>query len=769
MVVFERPQTLGNTGFVGLENMEKSSCFCASNSKTLAVEFSRNLTAEEKAAAIFVVNYTNNPITVKPVAWVGNNIATFERADSGKLNVGAYSVVVTGVTTVALTMSGTVAAEVATSLAINTERVKKAAAEAISYDVLNQYEEVMTGASITAAAYNLTDPTRTVTGTLASMNFSGANVGDIVRVTAYVTSNPTINAIKNITVSNIFISALTLADPVLPTGVTTMVAGTAGVTIEPTVVDNYSLPAKLTVDAGITSGDVNDGFVVTFTNISNVSILANGKIQFTLGTAGAASITFTNLSTGVSVSKAFTVLAVADTARIEMDAPTTPVRIGVAKNIVYRAYDQYGVLLTSADTWFATTDVQLSSSNPAVATATWVAGNNLHVTGHSTGTAVIYANVLTTVANPATAVTTLTVTVQAAPTVTSVSVNGTPTTSLANNQTVGSATTGALKFNITDQDGVPVDLAAATVVGVKLNLAVANSVPNVITAPANNTVLNTMSATTGLTNGITVTAGAVGTATITAILFNDANGNDVMDAGEALASAAIITYTVSTPVLTKGVISSIVDTGTSTVVANANNSVAYSDYDAVDGVVEFTYDLLDQASNALTTTTPTNVVWTITNYGATAITVNDGTAKTLAAGATASYTTVAAAGAGADATILVTGAAEGKVLVSAAAAGVATPSVATLYYTEQMVGAGQTFNGTVVGLCKTDNWLILQTSVGYVVVDDYVAAGTFTLVAYTVDGSTATLVQFEAALTVNDGVVITTDATPDATIALTNN
>lgn len=712
----------------------------AVNSKTLGVVFNKELSAKEKEAT-FVVRYTNNVIAVKPVVWDGK-VAKFERSDSGKLNAGSYTV-----TFGEITASGTVAAEAATSMAITSERVSKAASVAVSYAVYNQYAEEMVGVPVTVVATNMSDPTRTVSGTLAALNTSLANVGDVIRLTAYVTAIPTINTVKNITISNIYIESVSLAQPVLPENVTRFVQGQTNVTIAPTVTDNFGANAVLTAGA-IANGATRDGFVVTYNNITAVTVLADGKIQFTLGAPGAASITFTSLATGTSVSQGMMVVASPDTARIVLSNPAANVRVATTRKVPYVAYDQYEAALTTAAPW-APSDVTLSTSNPAVATVAWN-GNDIEVTGVSEGTAIIYANVVTGVANPATAVATLQINVLSAPVITSVSINGTPKTLLANGQTVlGTAESGALKFNITDQDGNAVNLNAAGANAYLLNISVANSVANVLTTPTTDTVLTAanMSATTGLTNGITVTAGAIGTSTITAQLFRDADGDGVMDPGEGIASTAIVTYTVTAPVLTNGVVSSIASVaGTPvTLAANADNTAAYSNYAGTNGTVRLTYQFKDQADNNFTAAAATNVAWTIKNNGAAAITINDGEVKTLAAGATATYTTQGTTTATID---IINTANELKVDVSVAAAGVATPDTTVIYYTEQIVSAGQTFTGTVIAKDDAANWVILQTSVGYVV-SNFGAGHTFT-----VDGSTATIAQFKANLTVGDAIVV---------------
>lgn len=175
--------------------------------------------------------------------------------------------------------------------------------------------------------------------------------------------------------------------------------------------------------------------------------------------------------------------------------------------------------------------------------------------------------------------------------------------------------------------------------------------------------------------------------------------------------------------------------------------------------------MLDQAGNPFTTTVATNVVWTIKNNGTTTITVNDGTDKILAAGATATYTTVSTVGAAADTTIDITSIDAKKVDVNAKATG-ATASDLALYFYDGIFAIGvpaTTFTGTVVALDEVGQWVVLSTAVGNIVVDYTLGTAT----TYTVDGSSATIAAFESNLTVGDTLIASQDAT-DGTYALTN-
>jgi len=234
-------------------------------------------------------------------------------------------------------------------------------------------------------------------------------------------------------------------------------------------------------------------------------------------------------------------------------------------------------------------------------------------------------------------------------------------------------------------------------------------------------------------------------------------------------------YSVVSPVtfaaqeLGSGAIAAVTTDGT--LVNNGNLTSGYSDYT---GTVTTTlqYDLLDQSNAALNTTEDVNVKWTITNNGSANITVNDGSAKTLAAGATTTYTTVAAAGATANATIDIASAAEGKVAISVVADGLDTPDTYNLYYTENIVAATDgIFNGTVVAFDHTvpaaaddSGWIILNTAVGFVVAPHDLGTQT-----YVVAGNTASEAQFKNSLSVGDVVNVDASGANCAFNITTNN
>jgi uncharacterized protein YjdB len=737
----------------------------ATDAKTLTVTFNTAISAEDQALITFDVKRGTTTTTMLDPVWAEDGMSV-EISRATNLVGGTYTVTASGIDFGIDSATAVVEAQAATTLEITTSRVNAAAAQSIGYVVTDQYGDEMTvsAALLTFTTSNLTDATRTVTGTsLSNLSFAATNIDDVVRVTAYVSSNPSVKAVKDITVSNITLGEVTFGTPVLPEGSTRFQTTLAGVVIPVTAVDNFGAEMDLTAGAWTTATATADGLYPVFAASSFTSVVVNadGDLVVTLGTPGTATLTVTNPSTGAVDVITIEVVAAPDTATITLSQPEDTIRVGTAEVIPFTILDQYGDEQTVPFTGWATADVSLASSNPAVATVAW-SGNEITVTPITTGSTTIFANVVTPFSTGADSIV-ISVDEAKAPEV--VTVSGTPKTSLAQGETVlSTAETGALAFDIVDQDGEPINLIASGSAGVKANLTVTDTSDVLLnTAPAAAVLMAAnMSATTGTTNPITVTANATnGTATVKVQLFNDADSDDTMDPGEEMESVAEVVYTVSSQALTSGSF-----TNMTNATLNADGDAAYADPTAAASVV--TYSLLDQAGNALTTTTATNVTWTVINNGTTAISVNDGTAKTLAAGATGTYTTVAAAGASANTTLTIDATAAQTVTVKAAASGVTATELEVYYYhTLFAIGApSTTFTGTVVALDTTANWVILHTAVGNVVVD-YTLGGAQT---YTVDGSTATLAIFEDEdnLSIGDSMTASQDAT-DGTYALTNN
>ncbi len=746
-VLLRRLSTLVNIKGWGLIFIVKSRVFSAINAKTLEVVFNRELTEDEKTDAVFALKRGNNALQTSAIVWDGAK-AQIQRADKAVLTAGEYEVTVTGVTEEALVKTVTVEAQKATSIELGTNEVKKGT-QALTYVVKDQYEDEMTvtPANITVTAHNTTASGRTVSGTIGAMNFGGANIGDVVKVTAYLTANPAVKTVKDVTVADIVLGTVELGQPELPEGTTKtrFETGLAGVIIPVTAKDNYGNNMKLTAENWTSGTATTDGLIPTFSGFDaaagSVKINAKGNLEVKLGAAGTAKLTLTNPATGDVIVKEIEVVAAPTTASITLSQPEDKIRVGAgAVKVPFELTDQFGEKLTTVTPG----DVTLTGSNDAVATVAW-SGTDIVVTPKKAGKTIIFANVTTPFS---TGTAQLEITVEEASAAETITLNGTPATELATGQTVpADVKKGGLSFKVVDQDGKAINLAGTTVAGVKANLTITDT-NSVLTAPVAKVIMAAdMGTTVGTIDPMVVTADAsnTGTATIKVQLFNDKNSDDKMNAGEELTSEVTVVYTVEASKIAKGSIE-----GT-----NANADGTASHMDVSTGTDTLTYSLLDQAGNGITTAAATDVVWTITNTGDKKITVNDGVAKELAAGATGTYTTKSTVGAKASTTIDIVSAEPYKVEVSALPAGGETATEHDLYFYSLEIANtdNKTFTGTVAAFDNSANWIILDTAVGYVLVDNSTAA------TYKIGVNSADATAFGKALEVGKTLKVTADGT----------
>ncbi|MEN6350270.1 MAG: hypothetical protein ABFD08_12850 [Syntrophomonas sp.] len=147
-------------------------------------------------------------------------------------------------------------------------------------------------------------------------------------------------------------------------------------------------------------------------------------------------------------------------------------------------------------------------------------------------------------------------------------------------------------------------------------------------------------------------------------------------------------------------------------------------------VATIRYNLLDQSSQAYLTgaSETATVTWTVTNNATASITVNDGAANTLAAGATGTYTTTVAAGGNSNTSITITPPASiyGEIELTAAVEGnTNTSESTTVAYTSEATitadpAAARSITGTIVGINKDgdDNAAAATTEGTIIIVKD---------------------------------------------------
>ncbi len=306
------------------------------------------------------------------------------------------------------------AAPVATSISVDTVRIQDAASQALVYTVLDQYGEEMTVAAnaLTVTAYNVTSKASLATITdITNFDISGSTaLDDVVRFTVYLTANPSVKIIKEVTVEPAAAAkTIQFGDFVLPQDEPRAKVNLANVKLNYTATDQFGSAIKLATDADLTdnNGVSAEGLIFSFQNISAATVNSDGEIVVTLGasTTTPAKITATNPETGeIVVSKSLTVNAVEAIDSVTLTKPETATyAVGdTAAKINIAAVDQYGTALTNTEIDTQKASIALSSSNQAV-----VANNDFTInadgtisvdlSGNTAGTTTIFAQVGTNI------------------------------------------------------------------------------------------------------------------------------------------------------------------------------------------------------------------------------------------------------------------------------------------------------------------------------------------------------------------------------------
>jgi trimeric autotransporter adhesin len=307
------------------------------------------------------------------------------------IGTGNYNVVITGIATADVVKPITVEAAAAKAITVtNTEAYLKDGAT-VTYSVLNQYGTDMkvraNNADLVVTAYNVTQNkpvavTKTSdTKSEVSLNLATteAKVGDDVRVIfTYkgVTTTKVLKVVANVATSDITLGAVApLKDK---TRITTL---ETGLELPYTLKDQYGNALFITNIA--TSG-------VTFVSSDNAVVNpasfvadANGKVTFTAGTAGTATITAIINATGKVAQTTVTVSGTSALKTIAISSPTALISAGQTVNLDLAGTDQFGGAVTDFS------GVAVSDNNDNV-TASIVNGKlKVVTTGTAAGTATI--------------------------------------------------------------------------------------------------------------------------------------------------------------------------------------------------------------------------------------------------------------------------------------------------------------------------------------------------------------------------------------------
>lgn len=530
---------LGSSRFVGLEKMENYGCICAINSTTLGVTIDGTLSDAQKSAATFAVTKDGTTSVSVTATWNGNT-ANLVKADGSKFVAGSYSVKVAsqGVTFATDTATGTVSAEKATSIKISTSRISPAASQVLSYEVDNQYGEKMNIASnlLTVMVYNTTAPARTVSNTDVTLDAHLANVGDALKVTAYLTSDPTVTFTTNVTVSNITVGSVTIGDLVPNQGTDRVSIGDTGVVLPITLTDDAGNAYLPTYNGAITSGDTHDGLTYTYSGITALSYSTTTKKYTVTATATPATITISDAASGQVVTKNLTLNPVATAKTVAFGNLTGDIVSGDTTNLPQLPVnfaDQYGNAIVLANgTALSTTPfvAQITGAGatplalaPTTSTATITNTNGQDYLTFSNIPAVTAGTYTLTLTNTTTGTQVSTnLTVNAVRVPATLSVKTAPSSSV-----IGTGTTNMV-FDVVDQYGQKVTSNASY----DIKATTTSGGSTIVSVPATSAIASPTS--------ITITGVAAGSDTITFTLEKTADGSVIDTKSVALTDIATV-------------------------------------------------------------------------------------------------------------------------------------------------------------------------------------------------------------------------------------
>lgn len=602
----------------------------AINAKTLKVEFNNAIAEQDQAKVTFDVKRGTIATTVE-TTWAEDG-KSVELARATNLLAGTYTVTVGGLEFAEGANVGTVeveAQEIA-SLEIATDNVIIGNPVDLVYNAKDQYGEKMdvTADKIAWTVVNTTDITRAVTagtGTPATdkvikLDTSATNVDDVLRVTAFLTADPTIKVVKEVTVSNVFTQEFALGTVVLPEGKTRLDQAVSAYDVELsyTAADNYGEAVKLPASqTGATIGEIT--FVSSnedLVKVANMATDAKSKLTFKVEAAksGKATLTALNNSTGETSSVEIEVFATAAPATAEFGEFKDGAEIvagdaaGTAK-LGITFFDQYGEAIED-DTYTIGTDFNVTVTGAGTLTVTPALVGGYMVFDDLNATAGTYTITLVHKTTGASASTQVTVNEARVPNELKVKT--------APDASVEVAGTTNVEFEVYDQYGKLIPFVNLGTYTIDVTYSAAGATASVTNNPL-----------TSYTE--TITGNAAGTETITFTL-NSAAPVTAIDAQEfeieVIDALATLDVTVDKTEYTAG------DTATVTIKAEKAGNVAHTDYNKTE-VAEIAVGsnkylrTVTFVNGVATTTVPVEEAGATVTVNATVNAKTDGTAPTV--------------------------------------------------------------------------------------------------------------------------------------------
>ncbi|AZN38544.1 S-layer homology domain-containing protein [Paenibacillus albus] len=313
------------------------------NNGEITVTLNRAATTEEKAAAKFALTSDDVNYTVT-AAWAADNKSVV--LTSTYLPAGAYSLAVTGLSAINVT----IADEVATKIDITATALQQAESQDLNAVVYNQFGKAVDNADVDLTLVDVTTGKNVDTDGDGNFDLSDKDVfavGDTFVATA-------VNAVNGLTTTKTFKLAAGSAATSLKFGTVAPLEGDArvnadtdGYTLPYTFVDQYGAAVKLGTKDVVVDGTRIDLSGITFIVsdkdiVTDLHVDSDGVLTFDTGKAGTVVISAINAATGANTSVSITVAAKASVAKLNMSKPSSVVVADEEVKVPYTALDTYG-------------------------------------------------------------------------------------------------------------------------------------------------------------------------------------------------------------------------------------------------------------------------------------------------------------------------------------------------------------------------------------------------------------------------------------------
>jgi len=387
----------------GLYSDVLSATAAQTGAKAITVTFNRALTAAEKEAATFDVK--NGLVSYNVTAkWAEDNKSVVLEYAYNYF-AGDYTITIGGI---ADPITVKVVEEKVTKITINNDYLPKSTQAALDYTVYNQFDEKMTGQTLSINVYNAT---KGVSYTPVSdiINLSGADKDNVIIITIshYATG---VSVSKSVPVGDVAaVTEMQLGEVAPLKNKTRISVSETGLVLPYTFKDQFGKTLKLPNHVAgnmddDTSSETIGGIKFMTSNADIISpdtfaVDADGVLTFNTGsTAGTVIISAIAPASGKVATVTIKVEAAAALKTFTISNPGKLVAQGDTVTIPYTAVDSYGAPIEAKDLNAGKrTDLKFLSSNTSVINPSsdikFNGKNELIITPSGSGTVTLYATV----------------------------------------------------------------------------------------------------------------------------------------------------------------------------------------------------------------------------------------------------------------------------------------------------------------------------------------------------------------------------------------